>query len=129
MSNGIGDSLSDLAPSEGREDGADEDDDEEDSDPGKLSEDDNPVWVMGTITKTVQHSMGSFWQKQIWLYELTKPGWRDAANYFRKRDTKYGMAKLGVPAGIKPQTHQVVVAPAPTTLGELIDCDDTVPGR
>jgi hypothetical protein len=52
----IGDSLSDLASSNDGEDGEDEDD--EDTEQGKLSEDDEPGWVMGTITKMVQ-------QKQI----------------------------------------------------------------
>ena len=48
----IGDSLSDLASSDDGEDGEDEDDEE--TVMGKLSEDDEPGWVMGTITQTVQ---------------------------------------------------------------------------
>jgi len=56
----IGDSLSDLACSEDEDDGEDEDDDEEDTGHGKLSEDDKPSWVMGTICKMVQHRMESF---------------------------------------------------------------------
>ena len=48
----IGDSLSDLACSDDGEDGEDEDDEE--TVMGKLSEDDEPGWVMGTITQTVQ---------------------------------------------------------------------------
>ena len=68
----IGDSLSDLASSDDGEDG--EDDDEE-TEQGKLSEDDEPGWVMGTITKTVQQYMESFRQKQMKLDELTQPGW------------------------------------------------------
>jgi hypothetical protein len=47
----IGDNLSDLANSNDGEDGEDEDDEE--TEQGKLSEDDEPGWVMGTITKTV----------------------------------------------------------------------------
>jgi len=46
----IGDSLSDLASSNNGEDGEDED---EETEQGKLSEDDQPSWVMGTISKTV----------------------------------------------------------------------------
>jgi len=57
MLNPIGDSLSDLASSEDEEDGEDEDDDEEDTELGKLSKDDEPGWVMGTITKTVKKRM------------------------------------------------------------------------
>jgi hypothetical protein len=59
----IGDSLSDLASSNDGENGEDEDD--EDTEQGKLSDDDKPSWVMGTITKTVQQRMEMFRQKQI----------------------------------------------------------------
>ena len=76
----IGDSLSDLASSDDGEDG--EDEDEEETEQGKLSDDDEPGWVMGTITKTVQQRMERFQQKQIKLNELTLPGWEDAADYF-----------------------------------------------
>jgi len=44
----IGGSLSDLAISDDGEDGEDEDDEE--TEKGKLSEDYEPGWVMGTIT-------------------------------------------------------------------------------
>jgi len=71
MLNAIGDSLSDLASSEDEENGEDEDDDEEYTELGKLSEDDEPGWVMGTISKMVQHRMESFRQKQMRLDELT----------------------------------------------------------
>ena len=90
MSNASWDSLSDLPSSEVAEDGEDGDDDEEDTGHGKLSEDDEPGWVMGTISKTVQHRMESFRQKQIRLDQLTQPGWGDTADYFRERDMKYG---------------------------------------
>jgi len=74
----IGDSLSDLACSDNGEDGGDEDDEE--TVQGNLSEDDEPGWVMGTITKTVQQRMERFRQKQTMLDELTQLGWEDAAN-------------------------------------------------
>jgi len=57
--NALGDSVSNLARSEDEDDGEDKDNDEEDTELGKLSEDDEPGWVMGTITKTVQHCMES----------------------------------------------------------------------
>jgi len=76
----IGDSLSDLARSDDGEDGKGEDD--EDTEQGKLSEDDQAGWVMGTITKTVPQCMERFRQKQTNLDELTQPGWEDAADYF-----------------------------------------------
>jgi len=72
----IGDSLSDLASSDEGEDG--EDEENEETEQGKLSDDDEPGWVMGTITKTVQQRMESFRQKQMKLDELTRPGWEDA---------------------------------------------------
>ena len=51
----IGDSLSDLASSDNGEDAEDENDEE--TEQGKLSEDYEPGWVMGTITKPVQQRM------------------------------------------------------------------------
>jgi len=67
MLNAIRDSLSNLAICEDKEDGEDEDDDDKDTEIGNLSEDDEPGWVMGTSSKTVQHDMKSFRQKQIRL--------------------------------------------------------------
>jgi hypothetical protein len=58
-----------------------EDEDDEETEQCKLSEDDKPGWVKGTITKTVQQNMGRFQQKQMKLDELTRPGWDDAADY------------------------------------------------
>jgi len=123
----IRDSLSDLASSDDGEDGEDEDDEE--TEQGKLSEDDKPGWVMGTITKTVQQRMVRFRQKQMKLDELTQPGWQDAADYFRKGDKKYGTFELRVPAVVQPQTNDDAPAPPPTTFGELsMECVDIVPG-
>jgi len=51
----IGDCLCDLVCSDDGEDGEEEDD--EDSQQGNLSEDEEPGWVMGTITKPVQQGM------------------------------------------------------------------------
>ena len=79
--NAIGDSLSDLASSDDEGDGENEHG-EEDTERGKLSEDDEPGWVMGKISKTVQHWMESFRPKQMRLDELMHPGWGDAADYF-----------------------------------------------
>ena len=74
MLNAIRDSLSNRASSDNEEDGEDEDDDEEDPVGGKISEDDEPGWVMGTISKTVHYFMERFRQKQMKLDELTQPG-------------------------------------------------------
>jgi len=63
--NAIGDILSDLGSSDDEEDGEDEDDEEEDPVGGKLTKDDKPGWVMGTICKTVQYRMEHDRQKQI----------------------------------------------------------------
>jgi hypothetical protein len=51
----IRDSLCDLASSDNGKNGEDEDDEE--TEQGKFSEDDDPGWVMGTITKSVQQSI------------------------------------------------------------------------
>jgi len=80
MLNTIGDSLSNLASSKDEEDGEDIDDDERDTDLGKLCEDDEPGWVIGTNSKTVQHRMEGFRQKQMRLDKLMPPGWEDAAD-------------------------------------------------
>jgi hypothetical protein len=69
----IGDSLSDLVSSDHWEDGEDEDGGEPDQ--GKLSDDEQPGWVMDAITKTVQLCMKRFWQKQRNLDELTHLEW------------------------------------------------------
>jgi hypothetical protein len=90
----IGDSLSNLASSDDGEDGEDEN---EETEQGKLSKNDKPGWVVGTISKMVQQRMESFRQKQMKLDELTQLGWEDAANYFHEQDKKYSTAKLRVP--------------------------------
>jgi hypothetical protein len=55
----IGDRLSNLESSEDEQDGDEEDDDEEDTAHGKVSEDDEPGWVMQRISKngTTPHGM------------------------------------------------------------------------
>jgi len=122
----IGDSLSDLASSDHGEDGEDEDDEE--TEQGNLSEDYEPGWVMGTITKTVQQCMERFRQKQMKLDEFTQPGWEDAADYFRERDKKYDTTELRVPAVVQPQTNDDAPAPLPATFGELMESLDFVRG-
>jgi len=120
MLNAIGDSLSDLASFKDEEDEDHEDDDEEDTGHGKLSEDDDHGWVMGTISQMVHHRMTSFWQKQMRLDELTQPGWGDVANYFCARGIKYWMTDLKVPAVGKPETDSTAATPSPTIFGELM---------
>ena len=129
MGNVMGESLSDLVSSEDGEEAEDEDDDEKDSELGQLCEDDEPGWVMCTISKTVQHRMESFGQKQIWLDELTEPGWGDAADYIHERDMKYGTTELKVLAVVKPQTDIAAATTSPTTFGVLLQILDIVPGQ
>jgi len=126
MLNAIGASLSDLASSDEDEDVEDEEEDD-DTEQGKLSKDDEPGWVMSTISKTVQHCMERFWQKQMKLDELTQPGWGEAADYFHEKDKKYGMSKLKVPVVIKSQTDVVAAATPQKTFGELLQTVDIVP--
>jgi len=128
MLNAIRDSLSDLASSNDEQDGEDEAADEEDTELSKLS-DDASGWVMGIISKTVQHCMESFQQKQLRLDELMQLGWGDAANYFSERNMKYGTAELKVPAVVKPQIDMTAAIPSPTTFGELMQTLDIVPGQ
>ena len=105
----IGDSLSDLASSDDGEDVEDEGDEE--TAQGKLSKDDEPGWVMGTITTTVQQSMERFQHNQMKLDELTQPGWEDAVDYFCERDEKYGTTELRFPAVVQPQNNNDAPAP------------------
>ena len=121
----IRDHLSDLECSYDGEDAEGEEDEE--TAQGKLSEDDEPGWVMGTISKTVQQRMERSRQKQMKLDKLTQPGQEDAANYIRARDEKYNTSNLRVPAVVKLQTHDDVATPAPRTYGELPECFDIVP--
>jgi len=127
MLNAIGDSLSDLASSDEEED-ADDEEEDDDTEQGKLTEDDEPGWVMGTISKSVQRRMERFWQKQMKLDQLTQLGWGDAPDYCRESDKKYGTSELKVPAIIKSQTDLVAAAPSPTTFGELLETLDIILG-
>jgi hypothetical protein len=122
----IGHSLSELAGSDKGEDGEDEDDVV--TEQGKLSEDDEPGWVMGTITKTVQQRVERFQQKQMMLDKLKQLGWEDAANYFRERDNRFSALELTVPAVVQQQMDDDALAPAPPTVGEHLECLVIVPG-
>jgi len=82
---------------------------------------------MSTISKTVQQRMERFWQKQMQLDKLTQQGWGDVADYFHDTDQKHSSSSLRVPAVVEPQSNQDFAAPAPTTLGELIECLHIVP--
>jgi len=93
----------------------------------RLSEDDKPGWVMGTITKTVQQRMERFHQQQMKLDELAQPGWEDTAEYFGGRDKKYGTSKLPVLSVVQPQTDDDAAASPSTMLGENMECLDIVP--
>jgi len=125
MLNAIGDSLCYLARSNDEEDG--EEDGEADTVLGKLSEDDEPDWVMGAICKSVPHCMESFWQKQMRLDELTQPGWGYTADYFCEKDVKYGMTELKVSAVVKPKPDTTAPTLSPTTCGELMQTLDIIP--
>ena len=122
----IEDSLSDLASSNDWEDGEDEDDEEPEQ--GKLSKDDKPGRVMGTISNTGHHRMERFRHKQMKLDKLTHPGWGDTADYFCERDKKYSTSELRVPAVVKPRTNEDAAALAPTTFMGHMGCLDIVLG-
>jgi len=63
MLNTIADSLHNLASSHPEEGWQAEEADEEDTELRKLSEDDEPSWVMGTFPQSIQHHMERFQQK------------------------------------------------------------------
>jgi len=73
MMNAIEDSVSNLGRSDNEEHGEDEDNDEEGKVLGKLSLDEDPGWVMGTISTTVHPRMESFREKLMRIDALTQP--------------------------------------------------------
>jgi len=81
------------------EDGEDEDDEE--TEQGLLSKDDEPGWVKGTITKTVQQWIQRFRPKRMMPDELIQPGWKYVAGDIHEREMKYGTSDLAVPAFIR----------------------------
>jgi len=97
----IGDSLSEIASSDDGDDG--EDGDNEETEQGQLSEVEEPGWVMGTITKTLEQRMERFRQKQMKHDELSQLWWEDAADYFREADKTSGTSECRVPAIIQPK--------------------------
>jgi len=128
MLNTIRDSLSDLASSDNGKDGEDEDDDEEDAAGGKLSEDDETGWVMGTICKTVQHRMERFREKQTKLAKLTHPSSGDAADYFPERDKEYGTTDLKVLAVVQHETADDAASSVPKISCKPLETLDSIPG-
>jgi len=63
MLNTISNGLRDLGSSTNQQDGDDKEDNQEDTALGKMNEDEESSWVMGTISKTVQQSKNSLGQK------------------------------------------------------------------
>jgi len=122
----IGYSLNDIASSHNGENG--ENKDEEETEQGKQRKDDDPGFVMGTMTITVQLPMEWFQQKQMKHDKLAQPEWRDPADYVLDRGKKYGISKLRIPAVAKLQTDYNAAIPAPTTFGEHMVFLDIVPG-
>ena len=129
MLNAIGDTLSDVASSNDEQNEKDEEDDVEDTELGKLSDDDEPGWVMGTISKTVQYCLESFPQNQMRLDKLMQPGWGDAANYIRENDMMYGTVTLKVLAVVKDQIDTTTTTPSLMTLSEHMQTLDIVRGQ
>jgi len=129
MFNAMGDSLRDRGSSDEEQDREDEEYDDNDTELGKLSDHDEPGWVMGTISKTVQHRLESFRKKQIKLAELTQAGWGYTANYLGERDMKYRTTELKVPAVVKPQIDTTAATPLATTFREHMQTLDIVRGQ
>jgi len=129
MLNAIGDSLSDIASSDDEEDGEDKDNDGDDPAGGKLSDDDEPGWGMGTISNTVQYRMERFRQMQMKLVEVMQPGWGDAADCFHETDKKYGTTKLKVLVVVQPQTVADAASSVPMTSCVPMENLDRVPRK
>lgn len=129
MLNAIRDSMSDLASSDDEEHREDEDnDEEEDTDLGKLSEDDQLDYVIGTISKCVQYRTERFWQKQMKHDEMMQQGWGDTADIIGETVKNYWTAELKIPAVNKTQKNKFKVAPTPTIYESLVETPDINPG-
>jgi Uri superfamily endonuclease len=126
MLNHVGDNLSDLGSSDGEQDGEDKEDDEEDTELGKLGDDDEPGWVRGTLSKTVQLRRDCFWQTKMRLVELPHPGWGDVSNHIRERDMTYGTGELKVLVVVKRQIDTTATTAFRTTAGEHMETLDII---
>lgn len=84
--NEFGDSKRDLPGLENREDGECSDEDEDDIVMCKLSEDDRPCQVLGTISRTIPHHLHRFQRMQIKIYMLVQLGKGNMAEDFGQRD-------------------------------------------
>lgn len=129
MLNGIGNGLSNVVFSTTEEYGEQKKDDEEDTALGKLSGDDQPGRVMGTISKTVQHCMESLRRNGISLDELTQNRRPDAADNRRERHPKYRTTELMILALVKPGTDRTAATPSWTTFGVLLQTLHIVSGQ
>jgi hypothetical protein len=69
--NAIGETLNDLAISNDQQEVENENDEQEDTELGKLSHDE-PGWVIHRFSKEVDHRMQSIWQKEVRFDELTQ---------------------------------------------------------
>jgi hypothetical protein len=126
MLNTIGDRLRDLASCDDKQDRDDKEDDEEDSELGKLGDDDEPGWVRGTLSKTVQLRRDCFWQTKMRLVELPHPGWGDVSNHIRERDMTYGTGELKVLVVVKRQIDTTATTAFRTTAGEHMETLDII---
>jgi len=95
----------------------------------KLSEDDKPGLVMGTMYKTVHQHMERFRLKQMKLDESTQQGRGDTVEYFHEKDREYCTAKSIVPVVVQLQTAKDAAASAPTTFGERVETLNFIPGK
>jgi len=126
---GIRNSLSDLASSDDGDYGENQEDDEEDPAGGKHSENDEPGWVMSTISNMVQYRMEHLQPKQMKLDELTQPSWGDTADSLCGRDKKYGSTQFKVLAVVQPQMAADTELSGLMTFGEPMMTIINIPGK
>lgn len=96
---------------------------------GKLSVDDEPDWVVGTISKRVPQRMERAWHQQTIIDQLTQPGWCHTAGYCRERDEVYDTMKSKLLEVVILQMDEVADAPRLTTAGEQMESHDIIPGK
>lgn len=118
MLGAIKDSLSDIGTFEDWEDGGDRCEVDDNTEQGKVSEDDKLGWVMVIMSKMVVHQMEHIGQKQMTPDNTMQPGCGDGANFFCERNLKHRRTELMVLPGVQLETEDGATLSAPMTYGE-----------
>jgi len=129
MLGAIKDSLSDIGTFEDWEDGGDRCEVDDNTEQGKVSEDDKLGWVMVIMSKMVVHQMEHIGQKQMTPDNTMQPGCGDGANFFCERNLKHRRTELMVLPGVQLETEDGATLSAPMTYGEPMKTLGCIPWK